>query len=254
MILAIDTGNTHTVVGCVNEKNEVVHRLRIPTDRDDTEYGYAARIQQLFDIFQIDVKAIDASVISSVVPQVTVVLKKAVKILTGLDSLVLGEGIKTNLEIRLEGGIAPDLEATAVAAKEDYPLPCIIVDMGTATTLTVVNEEGAYIGGAILPGVGTALNAMIDATSLLPGISIEPPSRAIAVETVDAMKSGVVYGAAGSIDGIVDHFSQEMGREPASIVMTGGIGHLIAPVCRHEVTVDDDMLLKGLIKIYHMNK
>lgn len=254
MILVIDTGNTHTVIGCVNDQDEVLQRLRIPTDTTETECGYAAKMNEIFRIFKIDTNQIEAAVISSVVPPVTTALKKAVKILTGLDALVLGEGIKTGLEIKLEGGIAPDLEATAVAVKDDFALPCVIVDMGTATTVTVVDETGAYIGGCILPGVGTSLNALVEKTSLLPGISIEPPTRAIAVDTVDAMKSGVVYGAAGSIDGIIDHFAKELGREPASIVTTGGIGHLIAPVCRHDIIVDDDLLLKGLIKIYKMNK
>lgn len=253
MILVIDVGNTHTVFGCVNKKDEIIHTMRLVTDRSETEFGYASKIKDLLEIGGIEKDEITGVIISSVVPLVTASLKKASKLLFKLEAKVVGENVKTGLDILLEGGIAPDLEVAAVAAKEDYPLPCIIADLGTATTVTVVNKEGAYIGGAILPGVGISINALVDSTSLLPGIAIEKPSKAIATETTDAMKSGIVYGSAGALDGIIDHFIEEMGQEPASIVATGGIGGLIAPVCRHDIVIDDNLLLKGLIKIYKMN-
>lgn len=253
MLLVIDTGNTHTVFGCVDDNENIINTMRLRTDQQETEYGYAARIKDLLEIADIKKDDITGAVISSVVPLVTASLKKAIKLLFSLEPFVIGENVKTGLTIKLEGGIAPDLEAAAVAAKELYPLPCIIADMGTATTVTVVDKDGAYIGGAIVPGVSTSLNALVDKTSLLPGIAIEPPTKAIATDTVDAMKSGLVYGAAGSIDGIIDMFVKEMGEEPKSIVATGGIGRLIAPICKHEIIVDDDMLLKGLIYIYKMN-
>lgn len=253
MLLVIDTGNTHTVFGCVDDNDQIINTMRLVTDRLETEYGYASKMKDLLEICDIDKSKITGAIISSVVPLVTASLKKAIKLLFHFEAKVLGENVKTGLEIKLEGGIAPDLEATAVAAKEFYPLPCIIADMGTATTVTVVDKDGAYIGGVIVPGVSTSLNALVDKTSLLPGIAIEPPTKVIATETVDAMKSGVVYGAAGSIDGIIDRFIEEMGTKPASIVTTGGIGKLIAPLCRHDIIVDDNMLLSGLIAIYKMN-
>ena len=128
------------------------------------------------------------------------------------------------------------------------------MDMGTATTLTVVDEKARYIGGAILPGVGLSLNALAEGTALLPHIEIIPPRKAIAANTVDSMKSGILYGTAGSIDGLLDRFAEELGREPASIVATGGMSRLISAHCRHEITVDETLLLKGLAIIWRKNQ
>ena len=135
----------------------------------------------------------------------------------------------------------------------EYPLPCIIVDMGTATTITVVGADGSYLGGSIMPGTGISLDALTRETSLLPSIDFTAPKKVIGTNTVDAMKGGVVYGAAGSIDGIIDRFEEELGGI-GSIVATGGMGRLIAPYCRHAITVDNRLLLKGLGYIYRKNE
>ena len=251
MILTIDIGNTHTKLGSVDKDMNVNMICRIPTDRDDTTDGYIARLKQIFDVKGVDADGFEGIVISSVVPPVTSAIKGAISTITGIEPVVLGQSLKSDLDIKIPGGvIAPDLEATAVAAKNDYPLPCVIINMGTATTITVVDKCGTYIGGAILPGVSTSLNALTDKTSLLPGIEIEAPTKSIADETADSMKSGIVYGSAGAIDGIVDHFEKEMGESPASIVATGGLGHLIGKYCRHDIILDDDLLLKGLYEIW----
>lgn len=252
MILAIDTGNTHTVLGCINDAGEVVANYRIPTDRSETDCCYAAKIKSILDLAGIDISGLEGVILSSVVPSVTRELKKAVKMITGHAPYVLGDNTFTGLDISsIPGGmIAPDLEACAVAAKELYALPSIIIDMGTATTVTIVDENGAYIGGAILPGAGTALNALIDKTSLLPAIELVAPKKAIAVDTIPSMQSGIVYGSAGAIDGILEHFIDEMKVKPGSIVATGGLGRLVGKYCKHEILFDDDMLLKGLYIIY----
>lgn len=248
MILAIDAGNTHTVLGCIDENNQVHQMVQLATDRTETAHGYAVKIKQVFELEKVDMQDFEGAIISSVVPPVTEVLKKAVKLITGIDALVVGAGIKTGLKIAIDdpATLAGDLVATAIAVKEEYPLPCVIIDMGTATTLTVVNEAGEYIGGAILPGVGISLNALTEDTSLLPRIEIVPPQKVIATNTVESMKTGVVYGAAGAIDGILERFSEELGKQPASIVTTGGLGGLICPYCRHKIIVDRQLLLKGL--------
>lgn len=247
MILAVDTGNTQTEIGLVDENLEVVRSFRIPTDRGDTDFGYATKLHDLFEICEIDGRLIDGAVISSVVPNVTFALERAIKLVTGKDALVVGRNVDTGLVINVEGGaLAPDLETAAVAAKEKYPLPCIIVDMGTATTVTVVDEKGEYIGGVILPGTVTALNALVDKTSLLPSVELVAPKKALANETVAAIQSGVVYGAAGSIDGIIDHFVEEMAVPPASMVATGGLGKIICPNCRHKMIINDDLMMEGL--------
>lgn len=248
MILAIDAGNTHTVLGCIDEHNQVHQMVQLATDRTETAHGYAVKIKQVFELEKVNMQDFEGAIISSVVPPVTEVLKKAVKLITGIDALVVGAGIKTGLKIAIDdpATLAGDLVATAIAVKEEYPLPCVIIDMGTATTLTVVNEAGEYIGGAILPGVGISLNALTEDTSLLPRIEIVPPQKVIATNTVESMKTGVVYGAAGAIDGILERFSEELGQKPASIVTTGGLGGLICPYCRHNIIVDRQLLLKGL--------
>lgn len=255
MILAIDIGNTHTKLGSIDSDKKVNMICRIPTDRDDTVDGYAGRIKQIFDVKSVNSKDFTAIIISSVVPPVTQAIKGALKIITGIDPLVLGQNVHSDLKIDIPGGlIAPDLEATAVAARDYYPLPTVIINMGTATTITVVDKDGNYIGGAIMPGVNTSLNALTDKTSLLPGIEIMAPSKAIANETVESMQSGIVYGSAGAIDGIIDHFETESKVPFASIVATGGLGHLIEPYCRHDIILDDDLLIKGLEVIYRKNK
>lgn len=207
MILAIDTGNTHIVLGCIDEQGEISHILRLESNLKKTEYEYASDIKQILELENVDRFGFSDAIISSSVPQLIDPLKKAVKIISGIDAMVVGAGIKTGLDIVLDdpGTIAADLVATAVAAKNEYPLPCIIIDMGTATTVTVVDAKGRYIGGAIMPGVRLSMHALADGTSLLPNIEITPPQKTIASNTIDCMKSGIIYGSAGALDGILDH-------------------------------------------------
>lgn len=256
MILAFDCGNTHITVGCLYEDGEVGSSFRIPTDRSETEYGYAAKLGQIFSLRGIAIETVCGAVISSVVPPLTDVLVRAVRLMTGKTALVVGAGVKTGLHICINdpGTIASDLVAAAVAAKETYPLPCIIVDMGTATTLTVVDEKGRFVGGAILPGVGLSLAALAERTALLPDVELQAPRRAIAANTVESMQSGIVYGTAGSIDGLIDRFEAELGCPAASIVVTGGLGGVIVPYCKHPMTSDEALLLKGLGIIWKKNR
>lgn len=259
MILAIDTGNTHTVIGCIDSNGEIVQIMRIESNPFKTEYEYAANMKLILELNNVNLRRIEGAVISSVVPPLTVVLKNAVKIITGIDALIVGAGIKTGLPIMIDdpGTIAADLVATAVAAKEYYPLPCIIIDMGTATTVTVVDQKGRFIGGAILPGVGLSLNALTTGTSLLPKIEIVPPNKVIATNTVECMKAGIIFGSAGAIDGVLDRFTDTLeatGDEEWSIVATGGLAGTICPCCRHKIIMDENLLLKGLHIIWEKNR
>ncbi len=256
MILAIDTGNTHTVLGVINEETgEVIKTAQIQTDETQTGHEYAVKIKAILELEGLNPAEFCGAIISSVVPQLTVVLSKAVRLICGVEALVLGAGVKTGLNIRLDdpGTIAGDLVATAVAVKEEYPLPAIIIDMGTATTVTVVSAEGAYIGGSILPGAGISLEALARETALLPNIEFKAPKKVIGTNTVDAMKSGIIYGSAGALDGLIDRYLEELGGS-ASIVITGGMGRLIAPYCTHEMTVDNRLLLRGLGIIWKKNR
>ena len=230
--------------------------FRLPADRKETDYGYAARMRQVLELGGVRLCDLSGAAIACVVPQLTRVLESAVRLLLpGTEPLTVGAGVRTGLSIRINdpGTIAADLVASAVAAKERYPLPCVIVDLGTATTLTVVDGSGSFIGGAILPGVGISVGALSDNAALLPHVSVRPPKKVISTDTVDSMKSGILYGSAGAIDGLLDRIAEELGGEPASVVATGGMAPVICPVCRHAMIQDDQLVLRGLESIWNRN-
>ena len=255
MILAIDIGNTHILFGRMDE-DLGAQVFRIPTDRADTDFGYAAKMKQILDLHKIDCADFQGAIISSVVPPLTRILASTVRMLTSHEPLVVGAGVKIGLQLCVNdpGTVASDIVAVSVAAKEEYPLPSIVIDMGTAITVNAVDENGRYIGSAILPGVGISLDALAKETALLPHIDIQAPTRAIGVTTVECMKSGIVYGTAGATDALIDRFAAALGREPASIVATGGTAAVIIPHCRHKITEDETLLLKGLFHIWKKNQ
>ena len=251
MILAIDTGNSHIVLGAIGQGGVIGPTMRMETNHTKTEYEYAADMKLILELAGVDLKECEGAIISSVVPPLTTVLKKAVKILSGLEAVVVGAGVRTGIDIGLDdpGTIGADLVATAVAAKNYYRLPCIIIDMGTATTITVVNEKGRYIGGCIMPGVNISLNALTAGTSLLPDIDLVLPQKTISTNTNDAIKTGIIFGACGALDGVLDRYLKELG-EDTSIVATGGLSRLICPGCRHEIELDENLLMRGLWVIW----
>ena len=179
----------------------------------------------------------------------------AVERITGHQPLILGPGTKTGLNIRIDNPAetGSDLVAAAVAAKSKYPLPIIIVDMGTATTITAVDRDGAFIGGAILPGLRVSVDALVGKTSQLTGIALTPPKKAIGKSTSDSMRSGAIFGTAGMIDGLIERFCEELGSE-ATVLGTGGLMDTIAPYCRSRIIVDQDLLVEGLRLIYEKNR
>ncbi len=250
MRLAIDIGNTHIVLGCLDDENTVLRTAKLRTEPEETAWEYAAEFRTIFELQDLDPAAFEGAVLSSVVPEAVPAVSEAVRILTGRAPFVLGKDAVLTMPVDMNGlpaeAIAGDLLAAAAAAREYYPLPAVIIDIGTAATVTVVSGEGAYIGGCILPGPGTALKGLLKDTALLPAVDFSAPDRAVAKDTVNAIKSGMIYGSAGALDGIIDHFEEELGEAPASIIATGGMGRIIAPFCRHEMTVDNDLLLKGL--------
>ena len=256
MILAVDIGNTYTNLGCLDKDCRIDRIVQLPTDRAETKYGYAVKLSQTLELVGISTDDLEGAVISSVVPQLTAVMRDAIALFANVKTLVVGAGVKTGLHIKVDdpGTVAADLVATAVAAKEFYPLPCIVIDMGTATTLSVIDEDGRYIGGAILPGAATSLSALAEKASLLPMVEISAPKRAISANTVDCMRSGIVYGAAGAVDGLIDRINDELSKSAASIVATGGIASVIAPHLTHNVSYDETLLLKGLGIIWHKNE
>ena len=182
-------------------------------------------------------------------------LKTAVKKGTGLDCLVVGPGIKTGMNVRIDdpASLGADFVVGCVAAIRYYGTPCIVLDLGTATTAVVVDENKNYLGGAIFPGVNLSFRALTAGTSLLPEISITPPRKVISTNTVDCMKSGAVYGTAGMLDGLIFRMEKELGKK-CTVVATGGIARCIIPFCEHEIILDDNLLLKGIWTVWEKNK
>lgn len=254
MILAIDVGNTNIVLGCI-EDGEIRNIVRVHTDSEATAAEYAIRLSQILQLYGVDARGLEGAILSSVVPQVTDSLKSAVKQLTGHTCMVVGPGMKTGLNLRIDdpGTLAGDLLVGAVAAMNCYGYPAIVMDLGTATTMTVVDKDGYFRGGAILPGVKLGYRALAAGTSLLPDIAITPPAKAVGSNTVDCMRSGAVFGTAAILDGLAERMEAELGY-PCRLIATGGLASYITPNCRREIICDDDLLLKGLWILWEKNK
>ncbi len=253
MILAIDIGNTSITVGCfAGEK--ICFAERLSTDLTRTELEYAVSIQSILELYQIDKGNIRGGIISSVVPPLTKVVELAVKKIIHRQIKIVGPGVKTGLNIQMDqpAQVGSDRIVNAVAAIEAYEAPVIVIDLGTATTISLIDEKKNYAGGMILPGVATALGALANKTSQLPGISMEPPRKVIGKNTVDCMKSGIIYGSAACIDGMIERIEEEIGKK-ASLVATGGLAQTIIPHCKKEIEIDETLLLKGLQLIYNRN-
>ena len=254
MILAIDIGNTNIVLGCIDGKS-ILKEARMATDTVKTSDQYCAELKSMLDLLEISVKKIEGVIISSVVPPVLNSFKTAIVKLTGIIPLVVGPGIKTGLNILLDnpalaGG---DLIVGAVAALDQYKPPLLIIDMGTATTITAIDSNGSFLGGSIFPGVKISAEALSGKTAQLPAISLEAPQKAIGRNTIDCMRSGLMMGTAAMLDGMIERMEAELGAS-ATVVATGGIARFIIPMCKREMIYDKDLLLKGLRIIYENNK
>lgn len=253
MILAIDVGNSNIVLGAL-EKGKILFVSRIMTNKNKTSDEYAIELKEILELNETP-SGFEGAVISCVVPELVKTLALAVKKVAGVDALTVGPGVKTGLNIAIDNPaqLGSDLVVGAVAAINKYPAPTVIIDMGTATTVTVIDKNKALIGGMIMPGVRLSLRALTERTALLPNISLEAPKSAIGKNTIDCMKSGVVIGASAMLDGIIDRLEKELGYS-ATVVATGGIAEFIVPNCTHKITVDNDLLLDGLYVIYEKNK
>lgn len=252
MILTIDIGNTNiTLGGYKDDKLRFVARLA--TDTSLTADQYAVQISSILQLRGYTAEVSDA-IISSVVPTTATAIKGALKLITGKEPLMLGPGVKTGLNIKLDNPaqLGADLAAGAVGAMGKYKMPCIIIDMGTATTVSVMDKDGAFLGGVIAAGIRSTLDALTSKTAQLPAINIDAPKSVIGKNTVDSMKSGLVFGAAAMLDGIVDRILKELG-EAATVVATGGLAEMVVKNCTREVIIDNDLLLEGLYKIYKKN-
>lgn len=253
MILTIDIGNSNIVIGCVDGE-KILFRGRVNTDRVKTSDQYCIELKTLLEIYGLPLEQIEGSIISSVVPQVLNSMQTAVAKLTGKSALVVGPGLKTGLNILLDNPaqMGADLVVADVAALREYQPPLIVIDMGTATTMAVLDQTGAHLGGCVCPGVQLSMDALTQNTSLLPGIQLSQPKHAIGRNTADAMRSGIMMGTASMLDGMIDRFQQELGQE-ATILATGGIARFLVPLCSHHIIYDRDLLIKGLAILYREN-
>ncbi|MBP3856485.1 MAG: type III pantothenate kinase [Ruminiclostridium sp.] len=254
MLMTIDVGNTNTVLGAFDNNESLVFGMRMETNTKRMADEYTVLISNYLQLNDIPVKEVDSAIVSSVVPPVTEQIRTSLRRLFGIDCMVVGPGVKTGLNIRIDdpATLGADMCCAGVAAKTYYPLPCIIIDLGTASKVFAVNEKGDFLGGIISVGVEMAFRALSSGTAALPLISGGNVQHAIGTNTIDSMRSGVIMGMASMMDGFVERFTKEMGSV-RTIVATGGYSPLVMPYCKSDMIYDADLLLKGMLAIYKRN-
>lgn len=253
MLLAIDIGNTNITIGGI-ENDKIMFEARIATDRIKTSDQYGVEIKNILSLFDVPVSRIKDCIIASVVPPVFNSVRTGVVKVIGKQPIVVGPGIKTGLNIQVDNPsqVGCDRIVIAVAALAEYKPPLALLDLGTATTIDVVDKGNTYIGGCIMPGVHISMEALTSRTAQLPGISLDKPKRVIGRNTVDCMRSGIMYGTAAMLEGMLDRVEEELGYS-TTVIATGGMAQFIAPLCHREIKLERDLLLKGLNIIYKKN-
>lgn len=253
MILAIDIGNTTVALGGIKD-GRVCFVAHMETLRTATEADYRPRFERAFSGAKYKPVRFEGAILSSVVPEITdVVAKCAAEYCPGLPLIVSPE-IKTGLTMQVPepDKVGKDRIVDAAAAAAYYPLPAVTVDMGTATTFNVIDENRNFLGGVICPGLSTGLRALSDRCAQLPPVRLGNPRAAIGVDTTECMLSGAVLGTASIIDGVTDRIEAELGR-PVTLVVTGGLARYVVPHCRRKVIYEPDLLFKGLAALYAAN-
>jgi type III pantothenate kinase len=254
MILTVDIGNSNIVLGAVEEE-KILFEARLRTEATKTSDEYCIDLKMILEVYGIRPEGIEGAIIASVVPQVLNSVQTALKKLTGKTALVVGPGLKTGLNIKVENPsqTGADLVVGCVAALREHKAPLIVIDMGTATTVVVVDKDGAFIGGSISPGVKISLDALTERTALLPGLQLDQPRKAIGRNTIDCMRSGIMLGNACMLDGLVERMEEELGYK-TTVIATGGIAKFVVPMCKREMIYDKDLLVKGLATLYRENR
>ena len=254
MLLTIDAGNTNITIGAYD--GEILQfTARLSTDHTKTGDQYAIDIKDLLELYGCDYTQIDDCIIATVVPNVGMALKSAVTTLCNIIPIEVGPGIKTGLNIKIDNPaqLGADMVAGAVGAIAEYTLPCVVIDMGTATTFSVIDENSSFIGGIITAGIKLSLRALSSNTAQLPSVAIEAPKSVIGTNTIDCMKSGLVLGAAAMLDGLLDRIEEELGITP-TVVATGGLSRDVVSNCRWDIIYNENLLLDGLKEIYEKNR
>lgn len=255
MFLAIDIGNTNITLG-VYENNQIRFVSRLATDRSRTTDQYALEFKQILELYGISTNCFSGSAMSSVVPELSGEICEAVKKITGVEPMTLGPGIKTGMNILIDNPaqLGADLLAGCVGAAALYPLPCLVIDLGTASKISVVDRNGSFCGCTIAPGIGISLDALSARTSQLPNISLKTPAKAIGKNTIDSMQSGTVFGYASMIDGMCEKLEEELGEKIMTTVATGGLAKDLVKSCKREIVYNGELILYGLKVLYNKNK
>ena len=253
MLLAIDIGNTNILIGGLKD-DQIMFKARIATDRTRTSDQYGVEIKNMIEALGFRIDQISDCIIASVVPPVFNSVCTGVIKIIGKQPMVVGPGLKTGLNIHVDvpSQVGSDRIVIAVAALAEYKAPLILMDLGTATTIEVVDADSSYVGGVIFPGVKLSLDALTSRAAQLPGISLDQPKKVIGKNTVDCMRSGMMYGTAAMIDGLVERIEAELGHA-STLIATGGMAQFITPLCKREIILEKDLLLKGLNIIYKKN-
>lgn len=254
MLLAIDIGNSNLTLGGFEAEN-LCFVARLSTDCTATEDEYAIRMLHVLALHGVEAKTITAVIIASVVPQVNDAIKSAVEHVFHCKPLFVEPGVKTGLGIRCDmpSSVGADLISACVAVNTLYTRPALIVDIGTATKLMAIDQNGAFIGASIMPGIAMGANALALGTAQLPSVALGKPDSIIAKNTADCIRSGVVFGHASMIDGMIERACEEYGAD-LPVYVTGGFAPLVAPHCKREMVLDEHLILKGLQTIFHKNQ
>ena len=255
VIFVIDIGNTQMVMGVYREK-QLLTSWRISTNKTSTSDEYAMLVVQLFQNSGLDWRDVSGIIISSVVPSINYTIEHMCRRYFHMDPLLVGPGIKTGLNIRYDNPreVGADRIVNAIAAIDQYGGPCIIVDMGTATTFCAISEKNEYMGGVIIAGLRMSTEALTDRAARLPRIELEKPPTVIGRNTVHSMQSGAIYGYVGQVDYIVRRMKKEMNAPNARVVATGGLSRLIASESEMIQEVNGLLTLEGLRLLYERNK
>ena len=250
MLLAVDIGNTNIVIGGL-EGREVLFTHRLTTDRMLDGRTCAAAITA---VLEQQHAVPEGGILASVVPPVTEAVREGMRLVLGKEPLVVSPSMETGLRIDMDNvsRVGSDRIVIAVAALERYQPPLILLDLGTATTIEVVDRCCTYVGGCIIPGVATAVHALSRRAAQLPDIELTAPVRVIGRNTVECMQSGAMYGTAAMLDGMIARMEEELG-ERATVLATGGIAPAIVPLCCTEMVLEEDLMLQGLRRLYEMN-
>ncbi|MBO4494959.1 MAG: type III pantothenate kinase [Clostridiales bacterium] len=253
MVLAFDIGNTHMFLGGFSGKKILFTEL-ISTNRSSTALEYMSLLQTTLKVHGLEKEPIDGAIISSVVPTVTATVTATIERFFGITPIVVGPGVKSGLKIRIDNPaqLGSDLVVCAVAGIKEYPVPQINIYMGTATTISLIDSSKTFLGTTISAGMGVASEALSDRTSQLPCVALETPKKVVGTNTVDSMRSGVVFYTASAIDGMIERIEEEYG-EPCTVVVTGRYAPRILPHCKHKLIHDPDLILKGLMEVYAKN-